>query len=86
MISVRGSRKIKTCILLLSFVGAGIFVHAEPLQKGNADTLRLGLEPQASFQTMDNFGASDAWSCQFAGLWDQETKNKIADLLFSLYL
>jgi O-glycosyl hydrolase len=35
-------------------------------------------------QTMDGFGASDAWRCQFVGKnWPQQKKDAIADLLFS---
>ncbi len=35
-------------------------------------------------QTIRHFGASDAWSMQFIGLWDNETEQqKIADWLFS---
>lgn len=35
-------------------------------------------------QTMDGFGGSDAWRCQFVGKnWPDEKKNAIADLLFS---
>jgi O-glycosyl hydrolase len=36
-----------------------------------------------TYQVMDNFGASDAWACQFAGNWPNAKKDKIADLLFS---
>ncbi|MBB6109014.1 glycoside hydrolase [Mucilaginibacter lappiensis] len=36
-----------------------------------------------TYQTISNFGASDAWSCQFAGNWPDDKRNKIADLLFS---
>jgi len=37
-----------------------------------------------TFQTMDGFGASDAWRAQFVGLhWPLEKRNQIADLLFS---
>jgi len=36
-----------------------------------------------TYQTIDNFGASDAWACQFVGNWPDDKKNKIADLLFS---
>ena len=36
-------------------------------------------------QTIRHFGASDAWSMQFIGLWDNEAEQeKIADWLFSL--
>lgn len=35
-------------------------------------------------QTIDGFGASDAWRCQMVGkYWPEEKKNAIADLLFS---
>jgi O-glycosyl hydrolase len=34
-------------------------------------------------QVIESFGASDAWTCQFAGLWPDAEKNKMADLLFS---
>jgi len=35
------------------------------------------------YQTIDNFAASDAWSCQFVGNWPDVKRNAIADLLFS---
>ena len=34
-------------------------------------------------QTMEHFGASDAWSMQFIGLWDEAEQQKTADWLFS---
>jgi len=34
-------------------------------------------------QTIEHFGASDAWSCQFVGLWPEQKKRAIAELLFS---
>ncbi|MCD0466042.1 glycoside hydrolase [Flavobacterium sp. ENC] len=35
-------------------------------------------------QTIDGFGASDAWRCQFIGKnWPEQKRNAIADLLFS---
>ncbi len=37
-----------------------------------------------TFQTIENFGASDCWSARFLGLWPDEKRNDIADLLFSL--
>src|SRR5580693_5814158 len=36
-----------------------------------------------TYQVIDNFGASDAWACQFAGNWPDAKRNNIADLLFS---
>lgn len=34
-------------------------------------------------QEIDNFGASDAWTFQKIGVWSDESKNKISDLLFT---
>lgn len=34
-------------------------------------------------QMIEGFGASDAWTCQFAGLWPDDKRTKMADLLFS---
>ena len=34
-------------------------------------------------QTIDNFGASDAWSMQYVGLWPEEKQEQMADWLFS---
>lgn len=34
-------------------------------------------------QTIEHFGASDAWSCQFVGLWPDAKRNQLADWLFS---
>lgn len=34
-------------------------------------------------QTIDNFGASDAWSMRFIGEWDEKEQRQVADWLFS---
>lgn len=45
---------------------------------------RIYINPNTEFQTIDGFGASDAWRCQFVGKsWPIEKRNAIADLLFS---
>lgn len=49
-----------------------------------AQTTKIKINPEITFQTIHNFGASDAWSCQFVGNWPDEQKNEVADLLFSL--
>ena len=63
-----------------------IFVIAILLttQFGFAQVVDIKINPNITFQTIHNFGASDAWSCQFVGNWADEQKNKVADLLFSL--
>ncbi len=46
--------------------------------------LQVHLDPGVSYQTIDGFGASDAWRCQFVGKnWPLEKREHIADLLFS---
>lgn len=42
------------------------------------------ISPEIEYQTIQGFGASDAWSGQFVGAnWPDQKKNHIADLLFS---
>ena len=42
------------------------------------------LDPGTRYQTIHNFGASDAWTIQYVGEnWPLEQRNEIADLLFS---
>ncbi|WP_455584333.1 glycoside hydrolase [Bacteroides sp.] len=41
------------------------------------------IETAKCHQTMKYFGASDAWTMQYLGLWPQEKQNQIADWLFS---
>ena len=45
--------------------------------------IHFQLETDRPCQTMTYFGASDAWSMQFIGLWPEEKQNQIADWLFS---
>lgn len=52
--------------------------------KGQDKVVTLNIDLSKTHQTVNNFGASDAWSCQFIGHWPEEKKNKIADLLFSM--
>ncbi|MCF3111917.1 hypothetical protein LL912_24225 [Niabella sp. CC-SYL272] len=43
------------------------------------------LYPSQEQQTIHSFGASDCWTAKFVGNWqDEQKKNKIADLLFSM--
>ncbi|MCG1035776.1 glycoside hydrolase [Polaribacter sargassicola] len=45
--------------------------------------INVKVYPNVEFQTIHNFGASDAWSTQFVGKWPLNKKEAIADLLFS---
>ncbi|MDN5217250.1 glycoside hydrolase [Fulvivirgaceae bacterium BMA12] len=53
-------------------------------QSSKNDILTVTVNLDDPRQTIHNFGASDAWSCQFVGKnWPSDKKEKIADLLFS---
>jgi O-glycosyl hydrolase len=54
---------------------------ASPSLPGKEATLTVDVTK--TYQRIDNFGASDAWACQFVGNWPAGKKNAIADLLFS---
>jgi len=51
-------------------------------QQKEAIDVRIDLNK--TYQTISNFAASDAWSCQFVGNWPDAAKNTIADWLFSM--
>lgn len=46
-------------------------------------TIEVNVISEERFQVMEHFGASDAWSAQFVGLWPDQKKTAIAELLFS---
>ncbi|GAO41895.1 glycoside hydrolase [Flavihumibacter petaseus] len=51
----------------------------------SSDTLiRVQTDINQRFQVMENFAASDAWACQFTGKWADSSRNRMADLLFSM--
>lgn len=56
----------------------------EPESGTEITAKQLSLDDNITYQTIDNFGASDAWSTQFVGRWPEAKKNTMADLLFSL--
>lgn len=43
----------------------------------------ISIDTKTEFQEIENFGASDAWSCQFVGNWPQPKKEVMAKWLFS---
>ncbi len=45
---------------------------------------RYRINPNVEYQTVDGFGASDAWSMRFVGEMDDETTSRCADWLFSM--
>jgi len=56
---------------------------AQEKQTNTQKPFTVTIDPAKTFQTIDHFGASDAWSCQFIGKWPDAKRNVMADLLFS---
>lgn len=61
------------------------FESGEKEKKNTSDTQveKFVIEPDISYQTIDNFGASDAWSMQYIGLWPEKKQQQMATWLFS---
>jgi O-glycosyl hydrolase len=66
-------------ILFSSAVTASIILGCQQRHPENEVTIDINDKKQ----TIQNFGASDAWGCQFVGLWPDDKRNQAADLLFS---
>ncbi|PHN06612.1 glycoside hydrolase [Flavilitoribacter nigricans] len=75
-------------LLLFSFLILLQCTTRQPEVQGAPDgVLVLSPQPEKMHQTIHNFGASDAWSCQFVGKnWPLAKREAIADLLFSTAL
>lgn len=69
-------------LLLLLFFSSCTGTESDNNQ--NKNSAEITVNPEVTYQEIHNFGASDAWGCQFVGNWPDEKKNRIADLLFSL--
>ena len=70
---------MKHIALFLSFLFATIFAHA----KTKNETYYL-IQTQEKQQTIDCFGASDAWSMLYVGHWPINKQQQVADWLFSM--
>lgn len=86
------SRKIKSTPFFFKtflFAIASFFYTCQSSgQEKQTDTnkenvIQINVISKDTHQVMEHFGASDAWSAQFVGLWPEEKKNAIAELLFS---
>lgn len=79
----------RVSLLCAGLLFAGSFlVSCDSDKNENADSdnavTELKVNLDANLQTMESFGASDAWQCNFIGKnWPSDKKNKMADLLFS---
>lgn len=81
-------RKLKITLTSLFFSGLLVLscsseVNLDPPPKAS-DAREINVDLNQELQTMDGFGASDAWRTQMVGKnWPIDKRNAIADLLFS---
>ena len=76
----------RTSILLVALLAASLINcnNKSGPEPPAPQFLTITLRSQTQYQTIEHFGASDAWSCQFVGSnWPDAKKNEIADYLFS---
>ena len=77
-IDIKAIHFVKRLFVIL-MVSAGPSIAAQ-----GQKPLEVKALPEVEYQTIDGFGASDAWRAQFVGKnWPAAKRNKIADLLFS---
>lgn len=83
------NKQNKVSLLCAGLLFANTFlVSCDSENNGDSDSgsgaAELSINLDANLQTMESFGASDAWQCNFIGKnWPSDKRNKIADLLFS---
>jgi O-glycosyl hydrolase len=80
--------KVASALAMICFSGGvwmGMSACSSGESGGAADAKEsiIRIDLQDRHQTIRNFGASDAWVCQYVGLWPEEKRNKVADWLFS---
>lgn len=81
--------KVFISFVVLASIASATFLISwkdKPLNlvQSESTAINLYLDSKTTFQYIDNFGASDAWSVQFVGRnWPLSKREKIADLLFS---
>src|SRR3954471_14371936 len=67
------------------FVGLLCSFHITQLcHAQQSSKISIRFDEKKTYQTIQNFAASDAWACQFVGNWPDAKKNAIADWLFSM--
>ena len=71
--------------LILLFLSAILLAAPAMAQDVPAQpaTIDVQVDTSKTFQTIDNFGASDCWTAQIYGGWSDEARGRVADLLFS---
>lgn len=72
-------RKIYSAILLIALTACSKNSDS-PVHSSNH---QVTIHTEDKKQIIRNFGASDAWTIQFVGLWPEEKRAQVADWLFS---
>lgn len=62
----------------------GLVFAANAVADGKSDAVKFTIKTGSPEQTVLHFGASDAWSMKYVGLWPEAEQEKIADWLFSM--
>ena len=80
------TRRMRILVSVLAFLcGIHSCEKGPNPDDGPKEFLTITTKPTQAYQTIHNFGASDAWSCQFIGKnWPLSKRNQMADLLFSV--
>lgn len=71
-------------ILHYRFCITAFFLFYTIAKAQQSPAIAIYFDENKTYQTIQNFAASDAWACQFVGNWEDVKKNKIADWLFSM--
>ena len=67
------NRSIYRILVILLLVGFSSFGQSS-VENAASSVEQINIDTSVVYQSIDNFGASDAWSCQFVGLWPKEKK------------
>ncbi|WP_063870733.1 glycoside hydrolase [Paenibacillus sp. Root444D2] len=74
----------RTLAMITSVLVAASPIGSTVTHAADVNRTLVNINASSTFQTIDNFGASDAWSMDPIGKeWSESNKEKIADLLFS---
>ena len=73
-------KRLTSLSLMVSILSCSKAQVVPEVVKSNAQQ-NITIDVAKTFQKIQHFGASDAWSCQFVGNWSDANKNAIADLL-----
>ncbi|MEK3761970.1 glycoside hydrolase [Paenibacillus sp. FSL P4-0338] len=75
---------VLVCVVVVVILFSNRKEEEIPVQHQKPPDAAVTIDGNLRYQTIDNFGASDAWSMDPLGKeWTEENKNKVADLLFS---